>query len=136
MSHLAVVRKALDAIAAGDLAGVLQCLTDDVVFEFPYADDGTVLDKAGVERTIGTIIKTFSRRSFEILEVHELATEDGLIVEYRSKFRSAVGAVDYTNRYVAVLGFRDGQVALWREYADPVPFNRALADIRAAAGSH
>ncbi|MEW6471557.1 MAG: nuclear transport factor 2 family protein [Actinomycetota bacterium] len=132
MSNLAVVRKALDAIAAGDLEAVMACLTDDVVFEFPYSDGGTALDKAGAGRTIGYIIKTFPQRSFEISQPYELATGDGLVVEYSSEFRSAVGDVDYQNRYVAIFRFRNGLVSLWREYANPVPFENALAAIKAA----
>jgi ketosteroid isomerase-like protein len=129
---MAVVQKALDAIAAGELDAVMACLTDDVVFEFPYGDGGTVLDKAGACRTIGFIIKTFAQRSFEIVEVYEPAGSDRLLVEYRSQFRSAVGDVDYANRYMAVFTFRDGLISLWREYADPVAFEQALAAIKAA----
>lgn len=134
MNNVAVVQKALDAIAAGDLGGVMDILTDDVAFEFPYADGGTVLDKAGAERTIGYIINTFSQRSFEVVEVYEPVAGDRLVVEYRSRFRSAAGDVDYANRYVAVFAFRHGAISFWREYADPIAFQRAVEAVKAASG--
>lgn len=134
MGNIAVVHKALDAIAAGELGAVMDCLAEDVVFEFPYADGGTVVDRAGAERTIGYIIRTFARRSFEVVEVYEPTVGDRLVVEYRSAFRSAVGAVDYQNRYVAVFAFRDGAITLWREYADPIAFQRAVEAIKASGG--
>ncbi|HYH49409.1 MAG TPA: nuclear transport factor 2 family protein [Acidimicrobiia bacterium] len=133
MSNVAIVQKALDAIAAGDLDAVMTCLTDDVVFEFPYTDGGTVLDKAGAARTIGFIITTFSARTFHVEEVYDPATPDRVVLEYSSRMRSAVGDVEYSNRYVAIFVFRDGLISLWREYANPLPFFNALAAIKAAA---
>lgn len=132
MSNIAAVHRALDAIAAGDLAGVMRCLADEVVFEFPYSENGTVLDKAGSERIIGFVIRTFTTRTFEVTGVHEVVAPDQLVIEYRSEFRADAG-VDYDNSYVAIFEFRHGLITRWREYANPIPFARAMAAIQAAS---
>jgi ketosteroid isomerase-like protein len=131
VGHLALVREAIDAIAAGDLDAVLGCLADDVVFEFPYAAGSQVLDRAGVRDVMAFVIRTFPTRRFQVDGVFELADPDGLIVEYSSEFATAGGDVHYANRYVAIFQFRDGLIRRWREYANPVPFERALAAVRA-----
>ena len=131
-----VVRRALDAAEAGDGEAYLACLADDVVVEVPYAaaESGTRLDKAGIAGLMtGLIFKTFATRSFIIDRA--MATADGatLAIEYHSEMRSRVGDVAYNNRYVGVFEFRDGLITLWREYANPLTFEAAMAAIKGAA---
>jgi ketosteroid isomerase-like protein len=128
VSNLAVAEKAVAAIAAGDADALAALLADDAVFEFPYANGRPSYDKAGALGVIGFLIRTFPMRRFSVDRVFELADPDGLVIEYSSDF--GAGAVRYANHYVAILRFRAGLVTLWREYANPVPFERAVAALR------
>lgn len=130
--QLAVIRRALDAVEAGDVDGYLACLADDVVVDLPYAESGIKLDKAGIGRMIGFLVKTFATRSFGIEQVYVADDGPSLAIEYHSLMRSRIGDVDYANCYVGVFEFRDGLVTLWREYANPVAFDRAMEAIKMA----
>lgn len=134
MSHLPLVQKVLDAFAAGDLDTLMDCLADDVVFEFPYSNEGDVIDKAAAGNLIGFVVRTFDRRAISIDRVYELAHDDGLILEYSSQFEATRVGVAYQNRYVAIFEFRDGLITRWREYANPLAFREAMAALEATAG--
>ena len=129
---VAVVRRALDASEAGDGEAYLACLADDVVIDLPYAnaEGGQRLDKAGITHLMGFVFKTFPTRSFAIDSAYTTPDGAALAIEYRSEMRSGVGDVEYNNRYVGVFEFRDGLITLWREYANPLIFEAAMADLR------
>lgn len=133
---VAVVRRALDAAEVGDAEAYLACLADDVVVELPYAtaEGGPRLDKAGIGGMMtGVIFKRFATRSFTIDRAFTTADGTTLAIEYHSQMRSRVGDVAYNNRYVGVFEFRDGLISVWREYANPLTFEAAMAAIKAAS---
>ena len=131
--NTAIIERALTAVANRDLTAYEACLHDDLVLELPYgAGQGpTTTDRAGLLGLIGLILSTFSSIHFHIDRAYELAAPDGLIIEYSSDMRA--GDVSYANRYVGIFEFRDGKIARWVEYADPAPFAKAFAAIKAAA---
>ena len=130
MSNLGLVRKVLDAFAAGDLPTLMTHLADDVVFEFPYSHEGAALDRAAAHDLIGFVIRTFDDRTIALDRVYEPTNSDGLIIEYSSHFHATAGDVNYENRYVAFFEFRDGLISRWREYANPLPFEAAMKALR------
>src|SRR5437867_2719573 len=132
MDHVGLFHTALDAIAAGDLDALSGCLAGDVIFEFPYAAGSPVLDKGGAFDVIRFVVRTFATRRFSVDRVFDLTDPDDLVVEYSSQFHSPAAGVRYANRYVAILEFRAGRITRWREYADPVAFQRALQAIQEA----
>ena len=134
--HVALIRRAVDAVVARDIEGYQACLHDDFTIELPYAGSQGVTTKAGLVKLIGFLLHTFAEISFSIDRVHELADPNGLIIEYSSEARAFVGDIRYANRYVGIFEFRDGLISRWVEYANPVPFTEAMAALQAAAGGN
>jgi ketosteroid isomerase-like protein len=71
-------------------------------------------------------------RSFRltITEIYDCPEQDVVVFEQTSDGELHSGA-HFANRYVMILGFRDGKVVLWRECFDPIVMNRAMAPLLA-----
>jgi uncharacterized protein len=56
----------------------------------------------------------------EDLAVHHDATKGVVVLEYASEGHVVGTGRRYANRYISVLTLREGEVAHWRDYLDPV----------------
>jgi uncharacterized protein len=128
-----LLRAALgDRLAPAD--GLLDMFTDDVVFEFPYAPDGLPerLDgsaalAAHLER-LGPLI-TFGR--MELGTVHDAG--DTVIFEFSCDGQGVTTGAPYNQHYISVVTLRDGRIAEYRDYWNPLVVLTALGGPKAAA---
>ncbi|GII83176.1 hypothetical protein Ssi03_11660 [Sphaerisporangium siamense] len=97
---------------------------DDVVIETPFAPPGrprrwegreAFLAYAGPRRA--ELPMRLERRN---LVVHETADPEVIVVEYELGGRPPGAREDVWAPFIGVLRVRDGQVAHWREYQDPL----------------
>jgi ketosteroid isomerase-like protein len=72
---------------------------------------------AELYRPYGTMI--ILDRCFD-LAVHHDATKGVAVLEYASEGHVVGTGRRYSNRYISVLTLREGEVAHWRDYLDPV----------------
>jgi ketosteroid isomerase-like protein len=72
---------------------------------------------AELYRPYGTMIML--DRCFD-LAVHHDAAKGVVVLEYASEGRVVGTGRRYANRYISVLTLREGEVAHWRDYLDPV----------------
>ncbi len=69
---------------------------------------------------------TFTPYRYRIQHLHDLADPDMLVAEYSSHSTYLPRNAPYENLYIAVVRFRDGKVAHWREYVNPLVTLEAL----------
>jgi uncharacterized protein len=117
--NLDAVRAAFDGIAAGDAARQLEQYTDDVVLELPYASPPKRIEgKPAALEYLGGALGAFELH-LTIEEVHPGLDPDELIIEFTGAGTYRPTGADYTNRYIAVYGFRDGRICRQREFYNP-----------------
>jgi uncharacterized protein len=133
MRNEAVLRRAMDAITDLDADGVLACLTQDAAFQLPYEDALTDLDRNGFGELLRWMFTSYERFTITVTHVYEVVGGDTLIARYEGDCLSRNG-VPYANRYLGIFEFRDGRIAHWREYANPLISREAVAADAAAAG--
>lgn len=113
----------------GALAG--DDLTEDVVVEFPFAAPGRpqrfegrqqFLDFANPQRAVLPV--RFD--ACETRAIHETADGNTLVVEYELTGTSTKTNQQTTAAFVAVLTFREGRIAHWREYQNTLALAQAL----------
>ena len=63
---------------------------------------------------------------FHDIEIKPLAAEGEYVAEYRSDCTMLPTGAPYRNRYVGLFTVRDGKLAEFAEYFDPVVFLEAL----------
>ena len=127
-ANVAMMHRHFTALDAPDPDAVLSQLSDDFVFDLPFAPELGVFDRAAYEALIRHNAATYE--SHRVINIEEMPTTDPdvVVVRYDGDSRWA-GGVPYCSRYVAIYRFRDGQITGITEYHNPkvVEASRAAA---------
>lgn len=125
--NVTVVRDAYGAFALGDIQGILDALTDDVVWELPGPPEipyaGSFNGKEGVADFFRILTQTEDVQAFE---PHRFFADGDMVVvlgHYVAHVQEtrAVAHADW----VHVFTFRNGKIAKWRDYLDTAKYARA-----------
>jgi ketosteroid isomerase-like protein len=107
-------------------------LTDDVIVEFPFAAPGRPNRLEGKQRFLefanpqrATLPIHFD--DCRTVAIHDTADPNTIVVEYELTGTSTKTNQQSTAAFVAVLTFRDGKVARWREYQNTLAILQALS---------
>jgi ketosteroid isomerase-like protein len=113
----------LEIDALGDL------FADDVVFRLPFAPEPIpqeTVGKAAVLEVYSGFPSLVSPLGFHDIEIKPLAADGGYVATYQSDCTMLPTGAPYRNRYIALFEVRDGKLAAFAEYFDPVVFLEAL----------
>jgi len=110
-------RALLSALGRIALDEIDALISDDAVFEFPFASAAP--RSAGREAVLTRLrdgyAKRFKGMNFTIDAIYDVAGEDAVFAEYRSEASLHDGS-HYSNQYVGLLRLRGGKIVLFREY--------------------
>jgi uncharacterized protein (TIGR02246 family) len=116
-------------ILSGDADDFADLFAPDGVIEAPFAPPGAPARLEGREA-----IREYSRRvmasplrleGFEVAELYQTQDPEVVIVEMRTKGTVTTTGQSFAATSIQVLRIRDGQIVLFRDFADP----RALEDV-------
>lgn len=122
-SPVEVFHRALHAIGSGDVQAWLDLCTDDVVFEFPFAPAERPSRVEGKQTLDGYLRAVPSRVQFDglaNLETHQTVNPDVAVIEMTARGRIKDTGAPYEMSYVVVLTVRDGRIAHYRDYSNPL----------------
>ena len=131
--NVRTVREIVRAVSDYDFDTVARLLHEDLVIECPFpAFFQGPIRRGGAQVAAGFafIPQVFKFFRLSITEVYDCPEQDVVVFEQTSEGEFHSGA-PYANRYVMILGFRDGKVVLWRECFDPIVMNRCMAPLLA-----
>ncbi|MDO8361911.1 MAG: nuclear transport factor 2 family protein [Actinomycetota bacterium] len=116
-----IVRRAIQHLGAFEIDAVLALTTDDLVLEFPFRGDGGPRQVQGADARafMRAMPKLFTSLPFHDVEVHGELPSGQVVAEYKSNGLTRSGR-SYPNAYIAIFTLRDGRIAHWREYFDPM----------------
>lgn len=118
-----VFSKLTQSFATGDSGALVALCTDDVVFEFPFAPPGRPARIEG-KQVLGDYLKTVTGRTHiegvSNLEIHETVKPEVAIIEMTLTGTVTATGAPYEQSYVAVLTVRDGLIAHYRDYWNPL----------------
>ena len=114
----------------GDADGLADLFTPDAVIEFSFhGPPGTPVRLEGREA-----IREYSRNvmasplrleDFEVAELYQTQDPEVVIAEIRARATVTTTGRSFAATSIQILRIRDGQIVLWRDYADP----RILAEV-------
>ena len=116
-------------ILSGDADGFADLFAPDAVIESPFAPPGAPSRLAGREA-----IREYSRHvmasplrfeDFEVAELYQTQDPEVVIVEMRAKGALTTTGQSFAATSIQVLRIREGQIVLFRDFADP----RVLEDV-------
>jgi uncharacterized protein len=122
-------------ILSGDADGFADLFAPDAVIESPFAPPGAPSRLEGREA-----IREYSRHAmasplrfedFEVAELYQTQDPEVVIVEMCVKGTLTTTGQSFAATSIQVLRIRDGQIALFRDFADP----RVLEDVIGEPGS-
>jgi uncharacterized protein len=129
-ANMAVVRRYIDAINAWDFDSKRALLAEDAVFEMPYAPEGFERRIAGRDNIIAfveTIPAIIDAENLHDLRLETYNSDPGeIIAEYNSDMVIKPHGTEYRNEYVSRFTVRDGRIARFAEYYDPIRLVIAL----------
>jgi len=116
-----IIREGLKGLAEGE--DYFDLLADDVVFEYVISVPGYPQRVEGRQ----SIIDLYSDydsfmtvRSADNLHVYRDPAVSVAVLEYEVHGESVQTGRTYDNRFVSIVTIKDGKVARWRDYLDPV----------------
>lgn len=124
-AHIAVAKTLYDSLGRMDFDGMGACLAEDVEAWFPFSPSperpGPTVGREGlIQRLRNWVPNVAERIDFHYDHFYPGQDPDVLTMEFHSTGERAGGRGPYENTYVVILRFRDGKIAVWKEYFDYV----------------
>ena len=116
-------------LIASDIARWIDLFADDAVVEFPYAASlgrtGRFEGKAAIDGYFRGTPGIFRDLRFRDLRLHRGEDPNHVVAEVHGSAVLGPHARPYEQDYVMVLHARDGKIASYREYWNPLPYLEA-----------
>lgn len=124
-----------DKLASAD--NLLDLFTNDVIFEFPYAPDGLPTQLEGVTALSAHLEKLGPLIAFGPMELGNVyAVGETVIFEFSCNGRGVNTGASYNQAYISVVTLREGRIARYRDYWNPLVVLTALGGTDAAAAAY
>jgi len=127
-----ILARRRELMLSGDADGFADLFAPDAVMEFAFhGPPGTPVRVAGREA-----IREYSRRvmasslrleEYEVAELYQAQDLEVVVVEMRARATIATTSRSFTAMSIQVLRIRDGQIVLFRDFADPRGFEEMSA---------
>jgi uncharacterized protein len=127
-----ILARRRELMLVGDADGFADLFAPDAVMEFAFhGPSGTPVRVEGREA-----IREYSRRvmasplrleEYEIAEFYQAQDPEVVVVEMRAKATITTTSQSFTAMSIQVLRTRDGQIVLFRDFADPRGFEEMSA---------
>ena len=122
-----ILARRRELMLVGDADGFADLFAPDAVMEFAFhGPPGTPVRVEGREA-----IREYSRRvmasplsleEYEVAELYQAQDLEVVVVEMRARATIATTSQSFTAMSIQVLRIRDGQIVLFRDFADPRGF--------------
>lgn len=129
MNGAEVVRRYLDVMNALDIDALADLFTDDVVVRLPFAPNPVPKVTEGREAVLALYSgfpSLVSPLGFHDVRIEAMAEPGDYVAEYRSDCTMLATGRPYRNSYIARFRVRDGRLAAFAEYFDPLVFLEAM----------
>lgn len=120
--------------SSGSLLGLF---THDVIFEFPYAPDGMPKRLEGTAALAAHLDRLGPLLTFGPMELGKVyALGETVIFEFSCSGEGVATGAPYDQRYISVVTLREGRIAHYRDYWNPLVVLTALGGTEAAPAAY
>lgn len=124
-----------DRLAAG--TEMMDIFAEDIIFEFPYAPEGLPKRLDGIPALsdhLARLAPMLDLGEFTLRAIHP--SDETVVLEFSCEGKGADTGRSYDQDYISVLTLRQGQVARYRDYWNPLVALSALGGAEAAANAY
>ena len=119
----AKLRNFLTNLVSSKHHDLLEMLTEDAVMEFPYHLPTTptqLVGKQEISKFFAGFGDFLTLDKIRLVAAHQTADPDVAILEYEGAGQATQTGKPYQQQYITVLTFRNGRIAHWKDYWNPV----------------
>ncbi|MER5753700.1 nuclear transport factor 2 family protein [Streptomyces sp. NPDC002088] len=123
-TNTAIAKRYLQAINDWDFDVKRELLAPDVVFEMRWAPEGFPRRIDGVEAVmefLAPLPESIVTEGLYDIRVETLHSDPGQVVAFYKSDMKMVQPVEYKNEYITRFTIRNGKIAHFLEYYDPIP---------------
>ena len=137
MNGKEIVSRFLEAEAKQDVQGMADVLTENIVFEMPFAlpglpdrveGKGTVVEF--FEQFLGKEHGMFTGWDIHNIRIYPSGDPDLFFAELDGQGVVAQSGYRYRQKYISLFRVSDGRISHWREYLNPLPLQEAIASMQ------
>ncbi|MEV7386733.1 nuclear transport factor 2 family protein [Streptomyces sp. NPDC091215] len=124
-----LLKRSMDAFLAKDMRAWADLCDENVVVEFPFAPEGSPSRLEGrdaIYEYLRGYPDLIDIHSITSLEIHSTGDPDTAIADWSVTGRVLANGNPYNMSYATFVTFKDGKVAKYREYWNPLAFLKAL----------
>ncbi|WP_299475818.1 nuclear transport factor 2 family protein [uncultured Roseibium sp.] len=129
----AMLRGALgDAIIARAGENFLEMCHEDIVFQFPFAPEGTVRELHGRDAMAAYLPKVGELIDFESMSpaiAHRSTDGVTFVLEFSCKGKGAKTGGRYDQDYISVIRLQNGRIVRYRDYWNPLVLLNAVGGL-------
>lgn len=115
---------------------LLGLFTEDVIFEFPYAPDGLPKRLDGIAALAAHLERLGPLLSFGTMRLGDVHTAgETVIFEFSCTGKGTKTGKPYNQNYISVVTLREGRIARYKDYWNPLVVLQALGGPEAAAAA-
>lgn len=125
------IRDFLRLLAEKDMDAWIELWTEDAVQEMPFSPAGfptKVEGREAIRKHYSNLPQTMGRMAFPNLVIHPMLDPSWVVAEYRGEIEVLATDHPYNNHYCGLFHFREGRIALFREYYNPTVLSEAFGD--------
>ena len=118
-----LLRRAMGSAIRADAEDFLGMCAEDIVFEFPFAPAAAVsrLDgKAALAAYLPKVGDLIDIDSMDLLATYKDAASETFVIEFRCFGASRLTDARYDQTYISVVRLRDGLIAHYKDYWNPL----------------
>ncbi|WP_114755485.1 nuclear transport factor 2 family protein [Nocardia pseudobrasiliensis] len=119
----AVIETFYERTSAKDIDGVLELCTDDLRMRIPFDPVEEVREVVGKEivRVAGkAALEAYGSYRQIVTRIEPMLDPNSWLVSVKGDLTVLSTGRDYRNDYLTILRFRDGRIAEWATYHDPI----------------
>ncbi len=109
----------------------LDSFTDDALMEFPFDPGGgfSVQGRKAIRELFVKVERTIRIEHVVLTRTYYIDHGGSMILEYTGRPRFLKEDVSFSQQYIAVVEFKAGKIALFREYINPLKPLQALGSV-------
>ncbi len=120
-----------ELLLKGDIPKWLELFTDDAVLEYPFPPPGypqQVIGRAALTGRFKDFAQMIEFFEFTDKQMYQTSDPDVLIAEFSCRGRVIFTNKPYNQRYIGVVRMRDGKIAHYRDYWNPLIAMEAMKE--------
>ncbi|MFI7000815.1 nuclear transport factor 2 family protein [Nocardia sp. NPDC050175] len=119
---IAIIGQFFELASVKDFEGFLALCTDDVRMSIPFQLPGFPNQGEGKDeiRRMTADVDRYDRYTISVVKVEPMLNPDSFLVETKGDMVVHSTGRPYRNDYLNIIRFRDGKIAEWVTYQDPV----------------